>query len=208
VCKDCEAFDVGDLDRSSDKTIVTGRLTLNTYKNFEFLGASDFVLSTLRHGHSYKINRDVPAFKRSNNKFFYTHNEFATKEIDNLIQSGKVKIVSAKLHCIHPLQVAVQRSKNRLILNCSFLNKFVEVPAFKFEDKIGLNYFIKDGFMFSFDFKDGYHHIAINTNFQKFLGFKFEKNGVMFYVQWKVAPFGLRDVPYIFTKIVRVFIKH
>ena len=45
-----------------------------------------------------------------------------------LIKLGKVKIVSEKPYVVNPLSVAVQRRKSRLVLDCSFLNSFVEVP--------------------------------------------------------------------------------
>ena len=130
-------------------------------------------------------------------------------EVLKLIDASKVEIVEQKPHCVHPLQVEVQPSKNRLVLDCSFLNKFVEVPKFKFEDsKVGASYFQKDGYIFSFDMKDGYHHILINKEFRKYLGFKFVHKGKILYAQFKVAPFGLRDVPYIFTKTLRPLVKH
>ena len=62
--------------------------------------------------------------------------------VKKLISQGRVEIVSKKPYIVNPLSVAVQRNKNRLNLDCSFLNKFVTVPEFKFEnEKVALDFF-------------------------------------------------------------------
>jgi hypothetical protein len=46
------------------------------------------------------------------------------------------------------------------------MNSVFGVTKIKFEDyKVALNYFGSSGFIFSFDFKDGYYHIKINPIF-------------------------------------------
>ena len=126
-----------------------------------------------------------------------------------LISKGKVEVVDKKPYIVNPLSVAVQRKKSRLILDCSFLNEFIEVPRFKYEDVLnGLNYFKKDCFMITWDLKNGYHQILINKEFRKYLGFKFQYKGKVLYCQYCVGPFGLRDLPYVFTKILRVLVRH
>jgi hypothetical protein len=189
---------------------VVGRLAApSVIKFYKFLGASDLVLDTLEYGHKPCLTGEVSKFERSNNSSFHEHHSFAINEILNLIRLGKVELVNKKTHCVHPLQVEVQPNKNRLILDCSFLNNFIDVPKFKFEDsKVGRSYFHKNGYIFSFDMKDGYHHILIHNEFRMYLGFKFEYKGKTLYAQFKVCPFGLRDVPYIFTKVLRPLVKH
>jgi hypothetical protein len=210
VSSSCEGFVYYPLDSHRDDVSVVGRLSSPSVINFfKFLGASDLVLNTLKYGHKPYLVGEVPEFERNNNSSFYKHHSFAINEIFNLIRLGKVELVDKKPHCVHPLQVEVQPNKNRLILDCSFLNKLIQVPKFKFEDsKVGLSYFQKDGYIFSFDMKDGYHHILINDEFRTYLGFKFEYDGKTLYAQFKVCPFGLRDVPYIFTKVLRPLVKH
>ena len=50
--------------------------------------------------------------------------------------------------------------------------------------------------------------ILINKKFRKYLSFKFEHKGTIIYARYKCGPFGLKDLPYIFTKIFRPLIKH
>ena len=166
-------------------------------------------METLRYGHKPVLIGEVPQYEKSNNRSFFEHQDFALTELDNLIKAKKVEIVSKPPYVVNPLSVAVQPSKNRLVLDCSFLNKFILVPSFKMDDhKVALS-FVKEGvYLFSFDMKDGYHHLAIHADFRDYLGFKFTKNGKVYYGRFCVAPFGLRDIPYIFTKILRPLVAH
>jgi hypothetical protein len=82
---------------------------------------------------------------------------------------------------------------------------YIHVPHIKFEDyKVAINYFQKRGF----DFKDGYHHVLIHLDFQDYLGFAAELEGRLCYFVWTVGFLGLKDMPWLFTKILRVLIKH
>ena len=145
-------------------------------------------------------------YDRGNNKSYFEHQEFALGEIENLIKAGKAELMT---HSVNPLSVQVEPTKKRLILDCSFLNKYVIVPSFKMDDvKVGRTFFKKGGYMFSYDMKDGYHHLLVAESFRDYLGFAFEKEGVVKYARYIVAPFGLRDVPYLFTKIMRPLVSH
>ena len=63
--------------------------------------------------------------------------------------------------------------------------------------------------MFKFDLKSGYHQIDILENHQKFLGFSwvFPDQKIPRYFVFTVLPFRLCSAPYIFTKLVREFVK-
>ena len=63
--------------------------------------------------------------------------------------------------------------------------------------------FRKNGYMFSFDLKSGYHHVEIFQPHQTFLGFSWNFQGETRYYIFTVLPFGLSAAPYIFTKILR-----
>jgi len=68
-----------------------------------------------------------------------------------------------------------------------------------------LSYFAKEGNMFSFDLKSGYHHVDIAQEHQTFLGFSWRKPDSVkeiFYV-CTVLPFGLSSAPYVFTKVLK-----
>ena len=199
-----------DFTSYTDEIDVAGSLCRpSSVAFFKKLGASDYIIKSLTSGHYPELRENVPQYEKRNNQSFFEHEDFAVNEVKKLIQKGRVKIVQEKPYIVNPLSVAVQRTKLRLILDCSYLNSYIEVPKFKYEDvRDGISYFGKNCYMFKWDLRDGYHQVAIHPNFCPFLGFKLEIDGKMTYCQYVVSPFGLRDMPYLFTKIFRVLIRH
>ena len=210
VCDDCSKFGDFDIENVSNDFSVAGRLNRpESVEFFRHIGAPSYVIDSLTHGHKPFLSSEVPSYDRGNNKSFSEHHEFALKEIKNLIAQGKVELVSQKPRVVNPLSVAIEPTKKRLILDCSFLNRYVVVPSFKMDDvKTGKSFFKKGGFIFSFDMKDGYHHILIHESFRDYLGFCFTLDGKTYYARYLVCPFGLRDVPYLFTKVMRPLVSH
>ena len=210
VSDSCHTFENYDIENARDDFSVAGRWSNPKFiKFFESIGASSYILDTLRYGHKPSLIASVPNYERENNKSFSVeHIDFGMGEIKKLIDSGKVEIVSHKPKIVNPLSVAVH-PKLRLILDCSFLNKHITVPSFKMEDyRTAKSMFDKGGYLFSFDMKDGYHHLLIHPDFRDYLGFKFKLNGRTVYARYVVSPFGLRDIPFLFTKIMRPLIAH
>ena len=73
-----------------------------------------------------------------------------------------------------------------------------------------MSYFSRGAYMFSFDLKNGYHHVEIFEGHQTDLGFSWKhssSNQVKFYV-FTVLPFGLSSAPHVFTKILKPLEKH
>lgn len=104
-----------------------------------------------------------------------------------------------------PLHVVVnQQQKQRLILDLSELNKCLVPPKFKLED-IRVAWPFLEGMTHAvrFDFRGGYHHIAIHENSRKLLGFEWKNQYFMF----NALPFGLCSAPWIFTKVFRPLVK-
>jgi hypothetical protein len=203
VSDECEVGVESDFESYSDDVSVAGRLSdLSAVEFFRSIGASQLILNKLRYGHHPDLISEVPPLSKDNNGSFRKHIDFATKEVRNLIASGRVEIVEERPHCVLPLHVVVQPRKNRLILDCSALNKYIKVPKIKYDDyKVALNYFRTKGYIFTFDFKDGFYHIKIHPDFTKFLGFSLVLDGRKFFCQFKVGFLGLADLPWLFTKI-------
>ena len=111
---------------------------------------------------------------------------------------------------VNPFSVSVQSSgKKLLILDFRFIKKHVWKQSIKFEDlQVALNYLDQGHFMFSFYIKSDYHHVEISPPHQSFLGFSWPFKGKTRYFSFRVLPFGLSSVPYIFTKLVRPLISH
>ena len=65
----------------------------------------------------------------------------------------------------------------------------------------------RGGYVFSFDIKQGYHHVDMHPDSIPYLGFAWEIDGSTRYFVFLVLPFGLTSAPFIFTKIVRALVK-
>ena len=210
VSDSCHEFGEFDIENAKDDFSVAGRLSRPEHVAFfKEMGAHRVILDTLQYGHRPTLIGKVPNYERNNNNSFKEHEEFGVKEILKLIKDKKVEVVNNKPKIVNPLSVQVEPTKKRLILDCSFLNRYVACPSFKMEDyKTALSLIDKGGYIFSFDLKDGYHHLNIHPDFRDLLGFKFTHEGRTMYARYIVAPFGLRDIPYTFTKMLRPLVAH
>ena len=99
-----------------------------------------------------------------------------SQALEELEQNRCIIKVQEPPHVCSPLSVASNRlGKLRLVLNLRYLNKFLWVDKFKYEDlRTAMLMFQKDDYLFSFDLKSGYHHVDIFEPHRQFLGFKWE----------------------------------
>ncbi len=148
-------------------------------------------------------------FRSFNNNSALLHSDFVSQAIEDLLNSDCVDICLNQPFIVNPLSVSVQNSgKKRLILDLSFVNKFLFKQSVKYEDiRTALTFLKKGGFMYQFDLKSGYHHVPICVHHQQYLGFTWFYKGALTYFTFKVLPFGLSSAPYIFTKVVRPLVK-
>ena len=135
--------------------------------------ASKYVIGTLEHGYKIPFRTFPPSFaKGRNNLSSLAYPDFVQKDIEDLLHFGFIKETKEPPFVINPLTVADNGDKLRLILDCTHINEYIEVPKIKFDDLYILAQFIeKDDFMLKFDIKSGYHHIDIYPEHTKFLGF-------------------------------------
>ena len=57
------------------------------------------------------------------------------------------------------------------------------------------------------ELSQSYHHIDIDENHQKYLGFSWKIDGKIRYFMFTVLPFGLCSGPFIFTKVMHIHVK-
>ena len=188
---------------------VLGRLRARVAQ-WEKMGASDYILDTIRSG--YKIPFiDTPEPKYfKNNKSALRNKDFVGQALDELLKSGRIIKLDNPPKVTNPLSVAENGEKKRLILDLRYVNQHLWKAHIKFEDFKHFKNFIKKGsYMFHFDFRSGYHHIDIFQEHWTYLGFSWtSEDGVTSYYCFVVLPFGLSTAPYIFTKVCRVFVKY
>ena len=66
----------------------------------------------------------------------------------------------------------------------------------------------KDDYLWTFDFRSAYHHVQVNEDHQKYLGFSIELDGKKRYFKFQNLPFGYNDACRVITKILRVPLHH
>ena len=186
---------------------VLGRLKARVNR-WEEMGASDYILDTIRSGYKLPLlDTPEPRFFK-NNKSAIKNSAFVSQAILELLESGRVVKVVSPPKVVNPLSVSENGEKKRLILDLRYVNKHLWKKHVKFEDFRTFENFIKKGsYMFHFDFRSGYHHIDIYEEHWSYLGFSWTENGVTSYYVFVVLPFGLSTAPYIFTKVCRVLVK-
>ena len=110
---------------------------------------------------------------------------------------------------VNPLSISTNKGKKRLILDLRYVNNRLWKEKVKFEDwKVFQNYLSRDGYIFNFDLKSGYHHIDIYPQHQTYLGFSWFVDGVRIYFVFTVLPFGLSPSPFVLTKLLRPLVKY
>ena len=99
--------------------------------------------------------------------------------------------------------------KKICVLDLRHFNKFVDKQKVKFEGvKEAMTFINTSGYAFKFDLISGYHHLEINSDHQKYLGFSWKFGEQIKFFTFSVLPFGLSSAGHIFTKTVRVLVKH
>ena len=129
------------------------------------------------------------------------------KEIQELVlKKAIVQIDDFPLLCLSPICVIPKKTGDlRVILNLKKINVFISVQHFRMErlNVILPNLRLQD-WAVSIDLKDAYLHVPVHPQSRRLLGFKFlDKTYV-----YKVLPFGLKDSPWVFSRIVATVIAH
>ena len=93
-----------------------------------------------------------------NNLSALDNTDFVTKEILDLLDSGRVREADfSEVHNLNPLSVADNGDKLGLILDLRYINKFLQVPKFKCKDiRLIKDQFNIWDFIFKFDIRSGY----------------------------------------------------
>ena len=188
---------------------VVGRL--KTCSNFwrNNLQVSNFIQKIIDEGYLIPFTSVPPPFFAKNNKSSLDNASFVQDAITSLLSKGCISEVFEIPKCCNPLTVAERNSKLRLVLDLRHVNQFVDNQKFKYEDlKTFAELFDQDDFFITFDLTSGYHHVDIHPEHKKYLGFHWLfPDGQTKYFIFNVLPFGLSSACYIFTKILRPFVK-
>ncbi|MCP3666697.1 MAG: hypothetical protein GY696_30075, partial [Gammaproteobacteria bacterium] len=171
---------------------------------WEKIGANATVVDWLKTGFVFPFTCPPPRMFAPNNLSARRNSHFVSEEISRCVKAGFCQPVNRPPWCVSPLTVAENGSKLRLVLDMSVVNQFIAHKKFRIEDiNCVLPFLSANGYMCSFDLKQGYYHVPIHPNQWKYLGFRW---GNCFFV-FKVLVFGCKSGPFVFTKIMRCLVK-
>ena len=148
---------------------VVGRLKDN-YDEWKNIGANDEVLTWIREGVSLPFKTEPTSYENNNHKFNVEQFRFADAEINKLLKSGAISQTEEKPFCINAIGCVPKKNKSfRLIVDLRPLNQNINVPYFKHEGiDVVCDQVLQGDEFISIDLKDGFHHIAVNRNLEKF----------------------------------------
>ena len=166
-------YELADFVQFSENS-VQGRIASNKSWWFNTLNLSSFVYGVLSRDYCIPFVYFPPPCLIKNNKSALNHDEFVRGAISELLFNRCVAEVSVPPYCCNPLSV-VEGRKFRLVLDLSrSVNPFVQRFKFKYEGLATLSSMLnRNDWFFTFDIESGYHHIDINCDYLKFLGFSF-----------------------------------
>ena len=188
---------------------VKGRLK-NHLGFWQRIKANRWVISVINDGYALPFIELPPRNVLKNHKSAFEEETFVSEQIMELLAAGCVTETNrSDVHVISPLGVVRNGSKKRLILDLRYVNNYLRIPKFKYEDiRTGRDIFSLGDWFFKFDYKSGYHHVDIFPSHQKFLGFSWTMQGQRKCFVFSVLPFGLASAPFVFTKIQKALVKH
>ena len=165
---------------------VKGRLKENIVF-WEKIKASSWVLRVIREGYALPFIETPEKCLHKNHRSAVICEDFMKSEITNLLKSGCIKeVLSDNVYIVSPLSVASNNGKKRLILDLRYLNGFLRVQRFQYEDlRTFRDIFSQGDWFFKFDYKSGYHHVDIypeHWKYQPFVGVQ-DKGSVTLYLQ-------------------------
>ena len=105
-----------------------------------------------------------PPHIQHNHQSSETHQCFVDEAISSLITNHYIIRVDAQPHICSPISVVSNAvGKLHLVLNLRYVNQFLHVLTFKYEDLcVAALMFEMNEFLFKFDLKLGYHHVDIH----------------------------------------------
>ena len=176
------------------------RRCLSFWKTF---CTSTLVLSWIEYGFPLRWIADPPPpTLMSNHKSAFENSDIITSNIFKLVNSGVLQPMDQQPYLVSPLGVVFKRSNNkpRMILDARFLNGYIQVPSFKYEDLGFCHQYMQPGdYLLVTDYTSGYHHVDLHPEFWQYFGIEWDGH---FYV-FTSLPFGLASACWAFTKIGR-----
>ena len=190
-------------------TDVQGRLKIHI-SFWQDVSGPPPILDCIENGYRLPLKFIPPSHCQPNHKSSMVHQSFEEDAVENLVKNQCVLRVSERPHICSPLSVVSNSvGKLRPVLNLRYLNQYLHVLTFKYEDlRVAALLFDAEEYFFKFDLKSGYHHVDIHPDYHTYLGFQWVTKGEAYYYVFTELPFGLSTACYLFTKIMRPLIRY
>ena len=151
----------------------------------EVLDPAPWTISFIRDGYKLPLCSLPPRYRRPNQQSALDHSSFVSQALKELEWNRYIKKVLEPPYICSPLSVASNsKGKLRLVMNLRYLNQFLWVDKFKYEDLCTAILMLeREDYLFSLDLKSGYHHVDVFELHRQFLGFQWEALGMpQFYI--------------------------
>jgi hypothetical protein len=170
--------------------------------------ASNWVLRAIKDGVKFPFTSRPPAFASPNGNLDSEQSAFAWGEVQRLLALGAVQRVSrADISVLSPVFVVPKKNgKNRLIIDLRFMNSYMKVPKFSYDNLDTLAPMLQKGSqLMTCDISDAYLHVEVHPDHRQYLGFAMQNpvTGQEEFFWWCTLPFGAAASPQFFTSMLR-----
>lgn len=170
------------------------------------IGASRWVRSVISTGYRIKFETLPEPYQMKEIPIPAHLGDWVESEIVRSKEVGAwVEVAHKPRFCARAFVVTHSRTgKPRVVIDFSYLNKFISVDSFRYEVLGSLKWgtFQLDDWFLSFDLESGYMHVGMHVDSVEYLGFQFA--GRYFYCT--ALPFGLSASPYVFSRVMRAVV--
>ena len=168
-----------------------------------------FVLSVISHGFQISLLDDFPGLLRESTvvpRDVVARSAIQAEIRDLISKNAIVQVNDFPSLCLSPIFVIPKSSGDlRVILNLKKINLYIPVQHFRMETlNVILPQLTNQDWAVTLDLKDAYLHVPIHQQSHRLLGFRFLEQTYLY----KVLPFGLKDSPWVFTRLVATVIGH
>ena len=172
---------------------------------WEDLGASKLVREWIRYGYRVPfLKRVQPFYQRCCPPTDPSQQLFMELLEVRLLEVGAIELAISDQFVSKSRLVPKRDGGFRLVVDLRHINSHFAVVPCKFEPLVSLRHLVRPGdWFFSLDLRDGYYHLSIHPSHRKF--FTTVINGRLY--QFVGIPFGVQSAPFVFTKVMRVFVR-
>ena len=160
-----------EFEKGNNYPSVKGRLKKSVIFWQETLSANSAILEIIDNGYKTPFFKTPKCASFGNNQSALKKKDFTEEFISELLTSGSNIVAENLPEVINPISVSINSSgKKCLILDLRCVNIHVYKDKIKFEDWKCFGHYLggKEGYLFKFDLKNGYHQLVFSNLVKSF----------------------------------------